>query len=269
MDEVASVATVRAAFSAVDRVAERLVLLTEALTADQLPTDCQLSVVERLVPGYIDYVRQSSLRAARLAQTVAEGIERVYASVAPDDFMVFHFGIEAPLALARTDLELLGRIGAMVRPADMGLRAKSFAGLLHYDLNQLPPEVMRGDTRREDLEASVEQLESLTEAEPNRWRGRRERQGRQSYDQAVLAHWNVSASVAMNYLSKPFHSVYPLYQRLSAAVHGGALLESVMFRQNERGFVYGYILLRDVSELLRSELDDLSSALTAAMESES
>ena len=265
MDEAPAVAATLRDYRQMYAEAERLVPITETVTADQTDATSAIANVERLVPGYTDYLRQSVLRAARLAQTVTENIERVYANVERDDFMVFHFGIEVPLALARTDMELLGRVGAMLRPANIGVRAKAAAGLLHYDLAQLPPEVMRGDRRRETLESLVPALEALTDAEPNRWQRWRDRRDNETEEKWVISHWNVGASRALNYLSKSYSDVSPLYQQLSAAVHGGALVENVIFRPNRTGAVYGYVLLRHVCELLQHELVEMKLLLQQSL----
>lgn len=263
MDEVASVATVRGTFSAVDRVAERLVSLTEQLTDDQVTAGSRLGAGEREAPGYIDYVRQASLRAARLAQTIADGVQRVYANVEDDDFMVFHFGIEAPLALARTELELIGRIRAMLTPSDLGLRLKAYAALHHYDLTRVEDATKYRDPMLDALKALVPKLERLTASEPDSRRYLSDRL--EDENQQLLDLWRVESTAAIRYLSSPENHAVWLFRRLSDAVHGGILVESMWFRPNTRGNVFGYVMLQRVGEMMRVELEDLIRALTSSI----
>ncbi len=44
-------------------------------------------------------------------------------------------------------------------------------------------------------------------------------------------------------------------------VHGGALVEIVIFRPNRNGAVFGYVLLRRVCELLQHELVEMKHLL--------
>lgn len=260
MNEVASVKTIRGTYHAVDRAAERLVLITELLTDDQLQPGSRLSESERVAPGYIDYLRQAVLRSARLAQTVANGVERVYESVDDDDFMVFHFGIEAPLALARTDLELMGRIRAMLTPQDVGLRLKAYVALHHYDLVRVEKASGFRDTQLDSLEALVPILDRMTAAEPN---SRRYEGQRLSGDETLqlLDEWRVESTAAVRHLSSPEAKAIWQFRRLSDAVHGGVLVESMWFRPNSRGAVFGYAMLQQLGEMIRVELLDLIRTL--------
>lgn len=256
-------ATIRGTFRAVDRVAERLVSLTERLTDEQVAAGSRLSAAEREAPGYIDYIRQASLRAARLAQTVADGVQRVYANVEDDDFMVFHFGIEAPLALARTELELIGRIRAMLTPPNLGLRLKAYAALHHYDLKRVEVASQYRDPMLDALEALVPKLERMTTSEPDSRRYLDDQL--KDENQQLLDLWRVESTAAVRYLSSPEEKAVWHFRRLSDAVHGGILVESMWFRATARGFVFGYLMLQRVGEMIRVELEDLIRTLTSSM----
>jgi hypothetical protein len=264
-DEVATVKLIRTTYHEVYRAAEPLVALTERLTQDQLPEASRSAAAERLAPGYIDYIRQASLRAARLSQTIAEGVLAVYLDVRDDDIWVFHHDIEAPITLSRTALELIGRVRSAVTPNNIALGVKSYVALQHYDLDRVLKATGGRDPRVAELEGLVPALERATDREPD------SRRYENSYERnearRTIDRWRVESTAAIRYLAtadiqpKGEEQAVSVFRRLSDAVHGGVLIEPMWFRPNANGRIFGFWMLQRVGTMLRFELDELRTAL--------
>lgn len=245
-----------------DAAGDRLVLLTESLTG-AVPAGSRLGDTNRHATGYIDYVRQATLRAGLLAQAVANDLEHKYAPLTGEELPWLVHQVEAPLTLARTVLELVGRVRTMTAPHALGDRLRAYAGLAYYDYSQVARATMSRPVILDELEASAANYDRLA--------GNYRSPSPGTYRRAVenenvtrLMQWHLPPSAAIENLLTPSESAKGLYQVLSAAVHGGVLIEPELFRRNTQGLTYGYALLMKVSAILLTEIEGLYEVLYRA-----
>lgn len=198
---------------------------------------------ESLTPGITAYVAQLMGRAAVLGRQTAEMFGAQYQGGA-----VLHLGVETPLALTRMELEVIGRIRAIITPDAQSQRVKAYVAARSYDLGELEKmtDAVSPDLPR--LQALLPTLEAI-EGEPDVFRELRA-------SDAPLERWRLRPGAAARWLHGR-RKTPDLYWKLSEAVHGGGLIEDSWFAHRE---AFGVELVRRCAETLRSELVELNSA---------
>lgn len=198
---------------------------------------------EIVTPGITAYVAQLMGRAAMLGRQTAEMFRMQYRGA-----VVMHLGVETALALTRMELEVIGRIRAIIVPSAQPHRLKAYVAARAYDIGEL--EKMTGVESPDisALQALVPTLESL-EGEPEVFREPRN-------GEAPLERWRLRPGAAARWLHGR-RKTPDLYWKLSEAVHGGGIIEESWFANGE---AFGVELVRRCAETLRSELVELNAA---------
>ncbi len=211
--------------------------------AFQVHEHSALASDEGLTPGITGYVGHLMSRAATLGQQTIVMFAELY-----HENVVMHIGVETPLALTRMELEVIGRIRAIVTPEEQTQRVKAYVAARYYDLNEAAKMTENEQPGLAELIALVPTLEAL-DGEPEVYREVRSRE-------APLERWRLHPGAAARWLHGRRRTP-DLYWKLSEAVHGGGIIEESWFAHRE---AFGVELVRRCAETLRSELVELNSA---------
>lgn len=210
--------------------------------AFQVAEGSALADDERIAPGITEYVGHLMERAAELCRQTLSLFREQYRTDAP-----MHLGVETPFALTRMELEVIGRIRAIIVPAATGARVKAYVAARHYDLKNA--EVMTKTPQKdlEELEALIPRIEPL-DGEPNVHRFA-------DPSKPPLERWRLNPGAAARHLASS-NKGPKLYWQLSEAVHGGGLVQKAWFAHGES---FGFELIRRCIEVLRAELVELNA----------
>lgn len=198
---------------------------------------------ELLARGISEYVGHFMTRAAMLGRQTVEMFNELYR-----ENVVMHIGVETPLALTRMELEVIGRIRAIITPGEQPKRLKAYVAARHYDLNEVTKMTGTEQQGLAELMALVPTLEAL-DGEPEVYREVRDRE-------AALERWRLRPGAAARWLAASRRAP-DLYWKLSETVHGGGLVQESWFAHGE---AFGVELVRRCAETLRSELVELNKA---------
>lgn len=220
--------------------------------------DSQLLRDEAVTPGYLDYLHQLVSRTAMLASEIARSAAALYdgkgvrTSFRSNNLTFFHHGAETPLALARIELELIGRIRAILIPESQAVRLKAYIAAHHFDLVQIESMTKVRPARLDSLELLVDVVRALGDDEPEVFALDRRR--------TEVERWRLSPGATARHLASNRKGP-DLYRMLSEAVHGGALIQAEWFESNAGELPFGVRLLGRVAEVLRFELTELHFAI--------
>lgn len=198
---------------------------------------------EGLTPGITEYVGHLMSRAATLGRQTVGMFAELYR-----ENVVMHTGVETPLALTRMELEVVGRIRAIVTPKEQTQRVKAYVAARYHDLNEAAKMTENEQPGLVELAALVPTLEAL-DGEPEVYREVRNRE-------APLERWRLHPGAAARWLHGRRRTPN-LYWKLSEAVHGGGIIKESWFANSE---AFGVKLVHRCAETLRSELVELNSA---------
>lgn len=200
---------------------------------------------EQLAPGITEYLAQLMGRAAVLGRQTAGMFRELYR-----DKVVMHTGVETAFALTRMELEVIGRIRAIIVPDEQPKRVKAYWAARTHDLAEAKKMTGVEQPGAAELAALLPTLEAL-DGEPDV-----RRKSPPKMSDPPLDRWEIHAGAAARWLQAS-NKAPDLYWKLSEALHGGGIVQEAWFANGE---AFGVDLVRRCGESLRSELVELNAA---------